>query len=241
MRDLCRLIGWTVVDLFRSRATLEAEIWALRQQINVLRRTAPTKHAFSAIDRLIFVGLYWLFPKIREALAIVKPETVVRWHRAGFRSYWRWKSRARGCLLLSYMNYYNEVRTHLSLEKDSPVSRNVQRAGHILFLCRPVLAGCITYIFGFDLRQARSCGDRAPISWHTKSIAKLSGSQLPKHDPQIEAVCADGGERDIRSLRLRRTPTPPEAARQPGVARAAHFCATCLCDLPFLPMVTGAD
>jgi hypothetical protein len=88
---------------------------------------------------LIFVGLYWLFPKIREALAIVKPETVVRWHRAGFRSYWRWKSRARGGLLLSYMNYYNEARTHLSLEKDSPVSRNVERAGHIL--CRPVLGG----------------------------------------------------------------------------------------------------
>ena len=77
-----RLIGWTVVDLFRSRATLEAEIWTLRQQINVLRRTAPTKHAFSAIDRLIFVSLYWLFPKIRDALAIVKPEMVVRWHRA---------------------------------------------------------------------------------------------------------------------------------------------------------------
>jgi hypothetical protein len=84
-----------VVDLFRSRATLEAEIWTLRQQIN-LRRTAPTKHAFSAIDRLIFVGLYWLFPKVRDALAIVKPETVVRWHRAGFRSYWRWRSRPRG-------------------------------------------------------------------------------------------------------------------------------------------------
>ena len=85
-----------VVDLFRSRTTLEAEIWTLRQQINVLRRTAPTKHAFSAIDRLIFVGLYWLFPKARDALAIVKPETVVGWHRAGFRSYWRWKSRPRG-------------------------------------------------------------------------------------------------------------------------------------------------
>ena len=139
MKDVCRLIGWMVVDLFRSRATLEAEIWTLRQQINVMRRMAPTKHAFSAIDRLIFVGLYWLFPKARDALAIVKPETVVRWHRAGFRSYWRWKSRARGCLLLSYMNYYNEVRTHLSLEKDSPVSRNVERAGHIL--CRPVLGG----------------------------------------------------------------------------------------------------
>ena len=96
MRDLCRLIGWTVVDLLRSRATLEAEIWTLRQQINVLRRAAPKKLSFSTIDRLIFVGLYRLFPRVCDALAIVKPDTVVRWHRAGFRSYWRWKSRRRG-------------------------------------------------------------------------------------------------------------------------------------------------
>src|SRR5450631_4326400 len=96
MRDLCRLIGWMVVDLIRSRAALEAEIWVLRQQINVLRRTAPKKLSFSAIDRLIFVGLYRLFPKVCDALAIVKPGTIVRWHRAGFRLYWRWKSRPRG-------------------------------------------------------------------------------------------------------------------------------------------------
>ena len=303
MRDLCRLIGWMVGDLIRSRVMLEAEIWTLRQQINVLRRTAPKKLSFCAVDRMIFVGLYRLFPKICDALAIVKPDTLVRWHRAGFRSYWRWKSRRRGgrpivpakirrliremsianplwgaprihgellklgidigqtsvakymarrrgppsqgwktflnnhadgiaamdlfvvptisfrllygllimghgreqaprylirdrdgvfgelfvrrlrsmgirdrptsprspwqngfaerligsirreCLdhvvvfgerhlrhiLLSYMKYYNEVRTHLSLEKDTPVSRAVERTGHIL--CRPVLGG----------------------------------------------------------------------------------------------------
>ena len=96
MRDLCRLIGWTVVDLLRSRAVLEAEIWTLRQQINVLRRAAPKKLSFSTIDRLIFVGLYRVFPGVCDALAIVKPDTIVRWHRAGFRSYWRWKSRHRG-------------------------------------------------------------------------------------------------------------------------------------------------
>src|ERR1022692_946655 len=96
MRDLCRLIGSMVVELIRSRAVLEAEIWVLRQQINVLRRTAPKKLSFSAIDRLIFVGLYRLFPKVCDALAIVKPDTLVRWHRASFRSYWRWKSRCRG-------------------------------------------------------------------------------------------------------------------------------------------------
>jgi len=96
MKDLCRHICWMVVDLIRSRAALEAEIWTLRQQINVLRRTAPKKLSFSAIDRLAFVALYRLFPNVREVLAIVKPETIVRWHRAGFRSHWRWKSRPRG-------------------------------------------------------------------------------------------------------------------------------------------------
>jgi hypothetical protein len=68
----------------------------LRQQINVLRRTARKKQTFSSIDRLIFVCLYRLLPGVRDALAIVKPETVVKWHRAGFRLYWHGKSKARG-------------------------------------------------------------------------------------------------------------------------------------------------
>src|ERR1700738_864826 len=96
MRDLVRLIVWMVVDLMRSQATLEAELLTLRQQIYVLRRTAPKKQSFSVIDRLVFVCLYRLFPRGCDALAIVKPDTIVRWHRAGFRSYWRWKSRPRG-------------------------------------------------------------------------------------------------------------------------------------------------
>jgi hypothetical protein len=66
-----------VADLFRSRKALEVEIWMLRQRINVLRRTAPEKQTFSAVDRLIFVCLYRLLPGVRDALAIVKPETVV--------------------------------------------------------------------------------------------------------------------------------------------------------------------
>jgi hypothetical protein len=95
MLDGCRLIWSLLIGLFRSRATLEAENLALRQQIIVLRRTAPTRLSFSGFDRLIFVTLYQLFPDVRFALAIVSPETVVRWHRAGFRAYWRWKSGPR--------------------------------------------------------------------------------------------------------------------------------------------------
>jgi hypothetical protein len=84
MRDLFRLIGWAVVDLLRSRAALEAEIWTLRQQINVLRRITPKSLSFRAFDRVVFVGLYRLFPKICDASAVVKPDTIVRWHRPGF-------------------------------------------------------------------------------------------------------------------------------------------------------------
>jgi hypothetical protein len=68
----------------------------LRQQIIVLRQTAPKKQSFGAIDRLVFVGLYRLFPRVLDALAIVRPGTVINWHRAEFRLYWRWKSRPRG-------------------------------------------------------------------------------------------------------------------------------------------------
>src|SRR5437667_5128704 len=84
MWDLFSRIGWVLVDLFRPRAKLEAEILVLRQQINVLRRTAPKRLRLSSIDRLLLVSLYRLFPDVRGALAIVKPDTVIRWHRAGF-------------------------------------------------------------------------------------------------------------------------------------------------------------
>jgi len=93
MSDLCKLIFGMVIDLLRSRATLEAEIFLLRQQINVLRRANPKRPRLGSIDRLILGGVCRLFPKMHDALAIVQPDTVIRWHRAGFRLYWRWKSR----------------------------------------------------------------------------------------------------------------------------------------------------
>jgi hypothetical protein len=96
MGGVFKLIWWVVIGLFRSRASLEAEIVALRHQLNVLRRKSPKRLAFSNFDRLIFASLYRISPRIVNALVIVKPETVIRWHRAGFRLFWRWKSRSRG-------------------------------------------------------------------------------------------------------------------------------------------------
>ena len=88
-------LGGANVPLY-TFALREAEIVALRHQLNVLRRKSPKRLAFSNFDRLIFASLYRISPRIVNALVIVKPETVIRWHRAGFRLFWRWKSRSRG-------------------------------------------------------------------------------------------------------------------------------------------------
>ena len=94
--DMLKLIWWLVTGFFRSRALLDAEILTLRQQLNVLQRKAPKRLVFSNFDRFVFASLYRLAPGILSTFVIVKPETVIRWHRAGFRLFWRWKSRSRG-------------------------------------------------------------------------------------------------------------------------------------------------
>jgi transposase InsO family protein len=76
----------------KSRARLEAENIVLRQQVIILSRKARSRVRLRNIDRLIFDWLCRLFPSILNAITVVKPETVIRWHRRGFRAYWRWKS-----------------------------------------------------------------------------------------------------------------------------------------------------
>src|SRR6267154_228775 len=85
-----------LVSPLRTRAWLEAEIVLLRHQLNLLRRGVPSKPKLTVADRLLFVWLYRLFPSVLNAVAIIKPDTVVRWHRTGFRLHWHWKSRSRG-------------------------------------------------------------------------------------------------------------------------------------------------
>jgi hypothetical protein len=89
MIDLLNLLGGLLAGLCRSRASREAEMAFL------LKRSAPARPRLRTADRLIFVWLYRRFPSLLGAAVIFKPETLVRWHRSGFRLYWRWKSRRR--------------------------------------------------------------------------------------------------------------------------------------------------
>ena len=77
-----------LASLFKSKSRLEAENATLR--LIVLRRNVRGRVRLTNNDRLFFVQLYRWFPSIRQVLTIVRPETLIRWHRLGFRCYWRW-------------------------------------------------------------------------------------------------------------------------------------------------------
>ncbi len=96
MVDVLIVLLSGVRDLFRRCQDLEAEVLALRHQILVLQRQLDRRRVqLRPADRCYWRALSRLWPRWREALVVVKPETVIAWHRRGFRWYWRWKSRAR--------------------------------------------------------------------------------------------------------------------------------------------------
>ena len=88
-------IGILVINLFKSRRRLEAENVWLRHQLQVALRRAPARLHLRRIDRAIMVWMARLWPELLGSVQVVKPETILRWHRAGFRAFWRWKSRGR--------------------------------------------------------------------------------------------------------------------------------------------------
>ncbi len=96
MIALFRFVFAVLVAPFKSKSRLEAENMMLGHQVIVLRRQVSGRVQLTNGDRLFFVQLYRWFPSILNVVTIIRPETLLHWHRAGFRLYWRWKSRSRG-------------------------------------------------------------------------------------------------------------------------------------------------
>ncbi len=92
---LCFVLA-VLASPFKSKSRLEAENAALRHQLIVLRRKLHGRVQLTNNDRWFFIQLFRWFPSVLQVLTIIRPETLVRWHRAGFRCYWRWKSRSGG-------------------------------------------------------------------------------------------------------------------------------------------------
>ncbi len=91
LKDVRSIVA-AIARRFRSRAVLESENLALCHQLHVVRRQRPGRPHPIAIDRLLWVWLYRIWPRCLDTMVLVKPATVIRWHRHGFRLYWRWRS-----------------------------------------------------------------------------------------------------------------------------------------------------
>jgi hypothetical protein len=95
MFAILHALGMFVVDLFKSRSRLEAENLFLRHQLNIVLRRAPPRLRLRGVDRALLVWMTRLWPSLLGAAQVVQPETILRWHRAGFKAFWCWKSRNR--------------------------------------------------------------------------------------------------------------------------------------------------
>jgi hypothetical protein len=93
MLAILYLLGTLLADLFKSRSMLEAENLFLRHQLNIALRRTPRRLRLRGSDRALMVWLVRLWPSLLSAAQVVQADTILRWHRAGVRAYWRWKSR----------------------------------------------------------------------------------------------------------------------------------------------------
>jgi hypothetical protein len=131
---LCLFLA-LVASPFNSKSRLEAENAVLRHQLIVLRRKVQGRVRLTNNDRWFLIQLYRWFPSILNVLTIIRPETLVRWHRAGFRCYWRWKSGSRGRRPQIETNFARRCSLHFA---HNPLSSNSME--WIQFAAKPLIS-----------------------------------------------------------------------------------------------------
>jgi transposase InsO family protein len=248
---------------FKSKSRLEAENAALRHQLIILRRNVPGRVRLTNSDRWFFIQLYRWFPLILKVFTIVQPETIVRWHRAGFRRYWRRKSRQGGGrpqidaelrALIRRMSIENPLwgapRIHGELLKLGFEVAQSSVAKYMVKRCGPPSQGWRTFLrnhapdiaamdlfvvptLGFDLLYAFIIvrlyrRDLVRINVTTNPTAEWIAGQLTEAFPWDEAPRYLIRDRDriygsivtrrLRAMGIRDKPTAPASPWQNGFA-----------------------
>src|ERR1039458_10636495 len=175
MFAILHALGIFVVDVFKSRGRLEAENLFLRHQLAIALRRAPARLRLRGSDRALFILITKLWPSLLGAAQVVQPETILRWHRAGFKVFWRWKSRNRAGR--------PKIDRHLRdliqrMSRENPRWGSSRIHGELLML-------------GFDVAQSTvskymvRCGTPPSQSWktflrnHAEAIAAIDMCVVP--------------------------------------------------------------
>src|SRR5260370_33126586 len=129
--DILQSSGMCIIGLFKSRRRLEAENLFLRHQLSIALRRAPPRLRLRGSDRALLVWMTRLWPSLLGAAQVVRPETILRWHRAGFKAFWRWKSRNRAGRPKIDRGLRDLIRR---VSKENPLTRAPRIHGELLRL-----------------------------------------------------------------------------------------------------------
>ena len=212
MLALLHLVGILFVDLFKSRSRLVAENLFLRQQLNIALRRAPPRLRLCGYDRVLLVLMTRVWPGLLSVAQVVQPGTILRWHRAGFRVYWRWKCRNRA----GRPKIDRELRDLIRrMSKDNPLWGAPRIHGELLML-------------GFEVAQSTVSkymvrGRRPPSqSWrtflrnHMEVIAAIDMCVVPTltFERLFAFLVLSHGRRQLLWFEVTRHPTAEWLARQ---------------------------
>jgi transposase InsO family protein len=208
---LCLFLA-LVASPFKSKIRLEAENAALRHQLIVLRRKVQGRARLANSDRWLFVQLYRWFPAILSVLIIIRPETVLRWHRAGFRCYWHWKSRARE----GRPQIATELRALIrQMSMENPLWGAPRIHGELLKLGFDVAQSSVAK-YMVKRRGPPSQGWRVFLRNHAPNIAAMDLFVVPtiSFDLLYAFVIVRLGRRDLVWINVTTNPTAEWVARQ---------------------------
>src|ERR1700749_3767577 len=197
---------------FKSKLRLEAENAVLRHQLIVLRRRVRGRTQPAKNDRWFLVPMYRWFPSILKVVTIVQPETLVRWHRAGFRCYWRWKSRPLGGRPQIEMELRALIR-RMSME--NPLWGAPRIHGELLKLGFEVAQSSVAK-YMVKPRRPPSQGWRTFLRNHAPDIAAMDFFVVPTigFDLLYAFVIVRIDRRDLVWINVTRNPTAEWVARQ---------------------------
>ena len=212
MIRLLRFILGILASAFKSKSRLEAENAVLRHQLIVLRRKMRGRPWLTNNDRWFFIQLYRWFPSILQVLTIIRPETLVRWHRAGFRCYWHWKSRPLG----GRPQIETELRALIRrMSVENPLWGAPRIHGELLKLGFEVAQSSVAKYMA-KRRGPPSQGWRTFLRNHAPDVAAMDLFVVPTigFDLLYALVIVRLDRRDLVWINVTATPTAEWVARQ---------------------------
>jgi transposase InsO family protein len=214
MLAILRLIGSLLVDLLlRSQPQLEIENLLLRHQLNIVLRRAPRRRfQISRSDRALLVWLTELRPSLLDVIQIVQPETILRWHRAGFRAYWRWKSRGRPGRPKIDRDLRDLIR---QMSKENPLWGAPRIHGELVKLGFEIAESTVSK-YMVRRRGPPSQGWRAFLRSHANAIAAIDLCIIPtiRFERLFAFVVFGHGRRRLLWFAVTRHPTAEWLAQQ---------------------------